>query len=86
MSAPSSPAHLIRLADLSRAQLDDVLDLSMRLKRRGKGSGELAGRTAGLLFFRGSLRTRTSFEAAMMRCSLHQCRKREHTAGMRSTR
>jgi N-acetylornithine carbamoyltransferase len=66
MAAASSPAHLIRLSDLSRAQLDDVLDHSMRLKRRGKGAGELAGRTAGLLFFRGSLRTRTSFEAAML--------------------
>lgn len=64
MAADDRPTHLIRLADLSRAQLDDLLDLSARLKRR-KSPGELAGRTAGLLFFRGSLRTRTSFEAAM---------------------
>ncbi len=64
MARAPRPAHLIRLADLSRAQLDDILDLSARLKRK-KGAGELAGRTAGLLFFRGSLRTRTSFEAAM---------------------
>ena len=42
MSAASRPAHLIRLSDLSRAQLDDVLVLSMRLKKRGKGAGELA--------------------------------------------
>ena len=66
MSASTRPQHLIRLADLSRGQLEDLLDLSARLKRRPKGgSSELAGRTAGLLFFRGSLRTRTSFEAAM---------------------
>jgi len=66
MSAPPRPQHLIRLGDLSRSQLDDLLDLSARLKRRAKGgAGELVGRTAGLLFFRGSLRTRTSFEAAM---------------------
>jgi N-acetylornithine carbamoyltransferase len=60
----SSPTHLIRLQDLSRAQIDDLLDLSMRLERRGARES-LAGRTVGLLFFRGSLRTRTSFEAAM---------------------
>ena len=66
MAASSTPQHLIRLGDLPRSQLDDLLDLSARLKRRAKGSaGELVGRTAGLLFFRGSLRTRTSFEAAM---------------------
>jgi N-acetylornithine carbamoyltransferase len=66
MAASTTPQHLIRLGDLQRSQLDDLLDLSARLKRRAKGgAGELAGRTAGLLFFRGSLRTRTSFEAAM---------------------
>jgi N-acetylornithine carbamoyltransferase len=65
MSAAPRPSHLIRLSDLSRAQLDDILDLSTRIKRRNKAATELAGRTAGLLFFRGSLRTRTSFEAAM---------------------
>jgi len=67
MAASSRPQHLIRLGDLTRGQLDDLLDLSARLKRRAKkgGAGELVGRTAGLLFFRGSLRTRTSFEAAV---------------------
>ena len=67
MAASPRPQHLIRLGDLTRGQLEDLLDLSARLKRRAKkgGSGELAGRTAGLLFFRGSLRTRTSFEAAV---------------------
>jgi N-acetylornithine carbamoyltransferase len=66
MAATDRPQHLIRLGDLSRGQLEDLLDHSARLKRRPKGgSSELAGRTAGLLFFRGSLRTRTSFEAAV---------------------
>ncbi len=57
--------HLIRLEDLTQAQVDDLLELSMRLKRR-PASDQLAGRTVGLLFFRGSLRTRTSFESAMV--------------------
>jgi N-acetylornithine carbamoyltransferase len=66
MTPSERPQHLIRLDDLQRGQVEDLLDLSARLKRRAKGPAtELAGRTAGLLFFRGSLRTRTSFEAAM---------------------
>jgi N-acetylornithine carbamoyltransferase len=64
MSEKREGQHLIRLSDLSQAELDDVLELSMRLKRRG-ARAQLTGKTVGLLFFRGSLRTRTSFEAAM---------------------
>ncbi|MCZ6598605.1 MAG: N-acetylornithine carbamoyltransferase [Planctomycetota bacterium] len=60
----SSPQHLIGLADLGRDALHDVLDLAQRLKGR-PNRGELAGRSAGMLFFRGSLRTRASFEAAI---------------------
>ena len=64
MPDPRAPSHLISLADLTKAQIDDLLDLSMRLKKRPAKSG-LTGKTVGLLFFRGSLRTRTSLEAAM---------------------
>lgn len=65
MSEKRTPQHLIRLNDLSAQQVDDLLELSARLKRKGTRA-ELAGRTVGLLFFRGSLRTRASFEAAMV--------------------
>ena len=61
-----SPRHLTRLADLDDATLEAVLELSSRL-RRGEEPGSLAGRTLGMLFFRGSLRTRASFEAAAHR-------------------
>jgi N-acetylornithine carbamoyltransferase len=61
---PASPRHLIRLHDLEAAEIDDLIDLSQRLKRRG-ARVELSGRTVGMLFFRGSLRTRISFEAAV---------------------
>ena len=62
--------HLIRLADLDDALLEDVLELSARLKRR-PGRGELDGRAVGALFFRGSLRTRASFETAVHRLGGH---------------
>jgi N-acetylornithine carbamoyltransferase len=61
---PANPAsHLIRLGDLSMERIDDLIDVSVRQKRRGT-SGRLQGKTVGLLFFRGSLRTRASLEAA----------------------
>jgi len=56
--------HLTSLHDLAQSEIDDLLDLSLRLKQR-PGKATLAGKSVGLLFFRGSLRTRTSFEAAM---------------------
>ncbi|MCC7011969.1 MAG: N-acetylornithine carbamoyltransferase [Planctomycetes bacterium] len=63
MAEQRAPVHLISLHELKRNQVDDLLDLSMRLKRRA-GKASLSGKTVGLLFFRGSLRTRTSLEAA----------------------
>ncbi|MEL6431126.1 MAG: N-acetylornithine carbamoyltransferase [Planctomycetota bacterium] len=60
----SSRRGLVRLADLSDGRLDDVLDLAERYKA-GARRDELAGRSVGFLFFRGSLRTRTSFEIAV---------------------
>lgn len=64
MNAGHAIPHFIRLEDLSDRQVEDILDLSARLKR-GVSRADLAGRTVGLLFFRGSLRTRTSLVAAV---------------------
>lgn len=66
----AQPRHLIGLDDLDDEFLGDVLELSARMKRR-PGRGELAGRSLGMLFFRGSLRTRTSFEAAVHQLGGH---------------
>lgn len=56
--------HLVALPDLGRDRLLDILDLASRLKG-SVGRGELTGRSVGMLFFRGSLRTRASIEAAV---------------------
>jgi len=55
---------LIRLRDLTESRLEDILDLAQRFKA-GSQRAELAGKSVGFLFFRGSLRTRTSFEVAI---------------------
>ncbi len=64
MTERTAVPHLLSLQDLSEREVDDLLDLSVRIKRRA-GAFQLAGRTIGLLFFRPSLRTRASFEAAV---------------------
>ena len=64
------PRHLIRLNDLSDTELEEVLELSMSQKRHPR-RGELDGRTVGMLFFRGSLRTRASLESAVQSLGAH---------------
>lgn len=64
MSARPEIRHLIGLHELATDEIESLLDLSLAFKR-GEAAGSLAGRNVGLLFFRGSLRTRTSFEAAV---------------------
>jgi len=70
MVGQSGIPHCVRLQDLSDREIEDVLDLSARLKR-GVSRAELSGRTVGMLFFRGSLRTRTSLEVAMHQLGGH---------------
>lgn len=62
--------HVSRLRDLDDDALNQVLELSGRLKGR-HSRGDLVGRTVGLLFFRGSLRTRASFETAVHQLGGH---------------
>ena len=61
---PLASRHFVRLADLSDREVEEILDLAARLKSDDSGR-ELASRTVGLLFFRGSLRTRTSLVTAV---------------------
>lgn len=55
---------------LSSRELEDLLDLAARMKRRGPGQ-LLSGKTLGLLFFDRSLRTRVSFHVAMVQLGGH---------------
>jgi len=65
-----SKRDFLSTADLTRHELDDLLDLAARAK--GKRPGQvLAGKTLGLLFFQPSLRTRVSFEVAMVQLGGH---------------
>jgi N-acetylornithine carbamoyltransferase len=57
--------HFVNVADYTREQLDAVIDAAARIKK-GKLKPSLKGRNLILLFFDPSLRTRTSFELAMM--------------------
>lgn len=60
--------HLITLADLTTAEIEQIFSISKQLKREcrdGMREPLLSGRVMAMLFEKPSLRTRASFEAAM---------------------
>jgi ornithine carbamoyltransferase len=61
------PRHLITGEELSRAELDALLDRAAELKadRPAAGGGRLAGHSVALVFERPSTRTRVSFEVGV---------------------
>ena len=65
--------HFLGLLDSSPAELGRLVTLARRLKAGGAAEAARAiqGRILGLVFFNPSLRTRTSFEAAMLRFGGH---------------
>ncbi|MBV8716244.1 MAG: ornithine carbamoyltransferase [Chloroflexi bacterium] len=73
-TAPS-PSSLTRnylsVADLSPEEILHLLDRALELKRFRTTEHPLAGRTAGLVFQKPSLRTRVSFEVAMLQLGGH---------------
>jgi len=73
MAQRSPIAHLVSLEDRTGREVEELLDLSLSMKRSpgSQASTKLAGRSVGMLFFRGSLRTRASFEAAMNQLGGH---------------
>lgn len=61
--------HFLSLADLTPEQLVELLDLAVELKgewRKGSNRPLLEGKTLGMIFQKPSLRTRASFEMAML--------------------
>ena len=61
---------LLSARDIGLEELENILDLAARMKGRRPGQ-VLAGKTLGLLFFDRSLRTRVSFEVAMVQLGGH---------------
>lgn len=61
--------HFLNLADLKSNELRELLDLAVELKKEWQSGGNrplLKGKTLGLVFQKPSLRTRVSFEMAMI--------------------
>ena len=64
------------MGDLAASEIEALLDDALRLKREGAADGprpgpRLADRTAALVFQKPSLRTRVSFEVAMLQLGGH---------------
>lgn len=60
--------HLLKLADLNKAEITEILNLADQLKyekRNGIEHHLLKGKTLGMIFQKSSTRTRVSFEAGM---------------------
>ncbi len=69
MTKKSKPQHLITLLDLDRERVGALLESAITIKNRHlqNGSDEsLKGRTAAMIFEKPSLRTRVTFEVAMV--------------------
>ncbi len=59
---------LLKMADLSKEEINDILNLAQQLKyeqKNGIPHKHLAGQTLGMIFQKASTRTRVSFEAGM---------------------
>jgi ornithine carbamoyltransferase len=71
-SADERLSHYLSVSDLSPAALLGLLDRALQLKRDPRRAAhKLSGVTAGLLFQKPSLRTRVSFEVAMLELGGH---------------
>ncbi len=61
--------HFVSLTDLSAQEIENLLELGLRLKEEWRCGGNrpvLAGKSLALVFMKPSLRTRVSFEMAMV--------------------
>lgn len=60
--------HLLKMLDLSKEEIIDILNLADRLKKESKNKIEhhiLKGKTLGMIFQKSSTRTRVSFETGI---------------------
>lgn len=66
--------HLLKLMDLSKEEIIDLLNIADQLKYEQKNGIEhkiLAGKTLGMIFSKASTRTRVSFEVGMFQLGGH---------------
>jgi ornithine carbamoyltransferase len=64
--------HLLRIGDLSEAELIDLLDLSRMVKDEpDKYAGALSGHSSGLFFMKQSVRTWVSTDVAAIELGIH---------------
>jgi ornithine carbamoyltransferase len=61
----SEPRHFITGTELTRAELEELIERAAELKRDRHGSRALAGRSIGMIFEKPSTRTRVSFEVGI---------------------
>src|SRR2546428_12897185 len=52
----------LQITDFSRKEIDQLFELSKRMKARGYRETPLAGKTLAMIFAKSSTRTRVSFE------------------------
>jgi ornithine carbamoyltransferase len=67
----SAMKHFLDVADYSPAEIQDILDLAIRLKKEYFAGGNppiFKGKVLGMIFQKPSLRTRVSFDMAMRHC------------------
>ena len=66
--------HLLKLLDLSREEIYEILDLADQLKydqKHGIPHEVLKGKTLAMIFSKNSTRTRVSFEVGMFQLGGH---------------
>ncbi|MBV9171353.1 MAG: ornithine carbamoyltransferase [Chloroflexi bacterium] len=63
--------HYLSVSDLTTSEIQSLLDDALELKRNRSPSERLNGKVAGLVFQKPSLRTRVSFEVAMLQLGGH---------------
>jgi ornithine carbamoyltransferase len=67
----SSTRHFLAIPDFSRDELQSLLDLAARMKRREYTERPLEGKTLGMIFAKSSTRTRVSFEVGAYQLGGH---------------
>ena len=72
MKTPHQPCHLLSLKDLSGKEILSLVDLALKIKKsQSKYAKALAGKNLLMFFEKPSLRTRLSFEVAMLQLGGH---------------